>query len=203
MTTRLGLFATGLLALIALAFVALNGGLLGFGGAARGAPPTEASVSDFSQCANDSAPSVATDCPGDWINGILQSTNSHYGEDQSVPQRLVLDLPDGGATTGRTVEITYEARKGSIHAYDSLATWNLTQTTAARCQGLPLEDCIPGPADTQGIPDDPTAVASDVCSSSATTGHMIAAGPNRVMTMYGGDITDVSAPVHDNAASQT
>src|SRR3990172_2575369 len=64
------------------------------GDGARGAPPTEAAVPVFDQCANGQPPSVATDCPEGWINGILPSSNSHYAEDESVPQRLVLELPE-------------------------------------------------------------------------------------------------------------
>src|SRR5688572_4343266 len=41
-----------------------------------------ASIIDFSQCANDPAPSTRTDCAA-WINGILNPNNSHYTEDQA------------------------------------------------------------------------------------------------------------------------
>ena len=58
------------------------------------------SVQDFAQCANDPPPSTATNCPGSWINGILQATNSHYTEDDVVPQRL--DLSVSGSTTRGT-----------------------------------------------------------------------------------------------------
>ncbi len=167
---------------------------------ATGAPPTDASVTAFDQCANGSAPSSALDCPQNWINGILQPSNSHYGEDEVTPQRLVLDLPADGPLTGRTVSIRYEARKGSIHAYDSLATWNYTQTAADRCADLNPSDCVAGSAATFPIPDDPTIVNSDIagCTNDATSNHMIPAGPGRQMTIYGGTITNVTVPVHDD-----
>jgi hypothetical protein len=187
--------ATAGVAFAGLALALWSVGLVG------GGPPTEASVPVFQQCANGKLPSTALDCPEGWINGIVQPSNSHYSEDQSVPQRAVLELPMGGSTTGRTIEITYEARKDSIHAYDSLATWNLTQTAADRCQGLTGSDCVGGPASTFAIPDDPTSVNSDACAPDITAPHMIPAGAGRVMTMYGGTITGVSAPVHDNAVS--
>jgi hypothetical protein len=60
------------------------------------APGTEASVSGFDQCANGGPPSTATDCPQDWINGILNANNSHYAEDDVTPQRVILDLPKNG-----------------------------------------------------------------------------------------------------------
>ena len=159
------------------------------------APGTDADVKNFQQCANDAPPSTATDCPGGWINGILNANNSHYAEDEVTPQRAILALPKDGPLTGRTVKIDYLARKGGVHAYDSLATWNHTQTTADRCSDLNPADCVAGPASTFPIPADPTVVADNNGSGSATSGHQLA---GQVMTMYGGTITDVSVPTHDD-----
>ena len=160
------------------------------------APGTDASVSTFDQCANGGPPSTATDCPENWINGILNAQNSHYAEDEVTPQRVVLDLPDGGPTTGRTIEISYLTRKGGVHAYDSLATWNHTQTTADRCADISAADCVPGAASTFPIPADPTVVADANGPGSATAGHQLA---GQVFTMYGGTITGVSSYTHDDA----
>src|SRR5215217_7420131 len=85
---------------------------------------------DFSQCANAAAPRTSLACPDGWINGDLNRQKSHYVEDHVVPQRLLASLEAGGSLTNRTITIQYMARKGSIHAYDSLATWNYTQTAA-------------------------------------------------------------------------
>src|SRR6266566_185003 len=65
---------------------------------------------DFSQCANDAAPSTSLACPGGWINGILNPNNSHYAEDTVVPQRFVLDVPNNAGGT-HTLTFRYEARK--------------------------------------------------------------------------------------------
>ena len=108
------------------------------------APGTDASVTTFDQCANGGPPSTSTACPDNWINGILNANNSHYAEDDVTPQRVVLELPKNSPLTGRTVEISYLTRKGGVHAYDSLATWNFTQTTADRCANLNAADCVPG-----------------------------------------------------------
>src|SRR6188768_4148383 len=51
------------------------------------APGTDASVSAFDQCANGQPPSVDTGCSDGWINGILNTNNSHYAEDDVTPQR--------------------------------------------------------------------------------------------------------------------
>ena len=116
------------------------------------APGTDASVTTFDQCANGAPPSTATDCPENWINGILNANNSHYAEDDVTPQRVILELPKNSPATGRTVEISLLTRKGGVHAYDSLATWNHTQTSADRCANLPAADCVPGSASTLPVP---------------------------------------------------
>src|SRR5436190_10749884 len=184
-------------------------GALVTGGSVLAASPTDASVNDYAQCANDKPGSVKptqdpTDCvPQGWINGILNAQNSQYSEDQATAQRLGLDIPSGGPTTGRTITIRYLARKGQggagNHAYDSLATWNYTETNADRCQGLQAADCPGGSASTFLIPSDATVVADSNGAGSSTALHELPAA-NRMMTMYGGTITGVSVPTHDNAA---
>jgi uncharacterized repeat protein (TIGR01451 family) len=177
-----GMFALA----VALVAVAISGA----------APGTDADVKEFDQCANGAPPSTATDCPEKWINGILNANNSHYAEDEVTPQRVVLELPKNSPTTGRTVEISFLTRKGGVHAYDSLATWNHTQTSADRCgANLNAAYCLPGPATTFPIPPDPTVVADNNGSGSATSGHQLG---GQVFTMYGGTITAASAYTHDD-----
>jgi uncharacterized repeat protein (TIGR01451 family) len=181
-------------------------GALVAGGSVLAAPSTDASVNNYQQCANDKPGSVGdpTDCvPQGWINGILNAQNSQYSEDQVTAQRLGLDIPSGGPTTGRTITITYLARKGQggvgNHAYDYLATWNYTETNANRCQDLLAADCPSGSASTFPIPSDATVVADSNGPGSSTALHELPQA-DRQMTMYGGTITGVSTPVHDNAA---
>jgi uncharacterized repeat protein (TIGR01451 family) len=160
------------------------------------AAPAGAEFVDYAQCANGAPPSTSTACPEGWINGILNTNNSHYAEDQVTPQRAEVLVPAGSPSTGRTLTFSYQARKGTIHAYDSLATWNFTQTTANRCEGLSAANCVGGSPSTFPIPADPTVVA-DTGAGSATALHQL---PGQVMTMYGGTITGISVPSHDNAA---
>ncbi|HSF61944.1 MAG TPA: hypothetical protein VLA69_09635, partial [Gaiellaceae bacterium] len=161
------------------------------------APGTDASVKEFDQCANGAPPSSATDCPEKWINGILNASNSHYAEDEVTAQRVVLELPKNSPTTGRTVEISFLTRKGGVHAYDSLATWNYTQTSADRCgANLNAAYCVPGPATTFPIPLDPTPVADNNSPPvGVTQDHQLT---GQVFTMYGGTITAASAYTHDD-----
>jgi uncharacterized repeat protein (TIGR01451 family) len=183
-------------------------GVLATGGSVLAASPTDASVNDYEQCANDKPgsagdPTACSATPHGWINGILNAQNSRYAEDQVTAQRLGLDVPAGGALTGRSITIRYLARKGQggvgNHAYDSLATWNFTQTNADRCQELLAADCPGGSASTFLIPSDPTVVADSNGPGGPTSAHELP-DANRMMTMYGGTITGVSVPTHDNAA---
>jgi len=183
----------GTLKRVAVALVA-TAALLGVGPVSDAATGTDASVSTFDQCANGGPPSTSTACPDNWINGILNSNNSHYAEDDVTPQRVVLELPKNSPTTGRTVEISYLTRKGGVHAYDSLATWNHTQTTADRCANLNAADCVAGPASTLAIPSDPTVVADANGSGSATSGHQIPGD----FTLFGGTLTGASGYTHDD-----
>src|SRR5438105_338787 len=109
--------------LVTVAMLSLNFAVFGAQPAAA-VPPvsTQATFVDYAQCANQKAPSTDLDCLDGWINGILNPNNSHYGEDQVTPQRAEVLVPAGSAATGRTLTFRYQARKGGIHAYDSLAT---------------------------------------------------------------------------------
>jgi hypothetical protein len=168
------------------------------------AKPVSPTFLDYAQCANGAPGSTALDCPDGWINGILQASNSHYTEDQVTPQRAAVSVPTGASLTGHTLTFTYQARKGSAqtHAYDSLATWNYTQTEADRCQDLAEIDCPGGAISTWGIPDDPQVLAPvGAGKSGVTTNHMIPAGVGRQFQMFGGTITGATTPIHDCVAA--
>jgi hypothetical protein len=102
-----------------------------------------------------------------------------------VPIRLVLSLTTGEALTGHSVTITFLSSRSGINAYDSLATWNFTQTTADQCQALIGPLCPGGTADTFPIPPDPAAGTHQL------TGQ--------VFTMFGGSITGVSGYTQTSA----
>ena len=140
---------------------------------------------DYAQCSNDAPPSTSTACPGGWINGILNTNNSHYHEGDVTPQRAEVSYPAGAAITGSTLTFRYETKKGGVNAYDSLATWNFTQTTADRNQGLLAADIATTPLTTFPMASDATAA-----------GHELPAA-NRLWTMYGGTLTGTSAVTHD------
>src|SRR5438094_169387 len=147
------------------------------GGVAIAAPGIGA---DFSQCANGTPPGTSLVCPDGWINGILNPNNSHYHEDDVTPQRFVIDFPGGAGfgQTGHTILFRYQARKGSAdaHSYDSLATWNYTQSglsASNRCDDL-SGPCPPAsPENSFAVPNEPTCMESQSRPRCVTTSHMI------------------------------
>ena len=105
-----------------------------------------------------------------------------------------------------SLDLTYLTRKGSAqaHAYDSLATWNFTQTTANRCQSL--QNCPSGvsPSAVTDIPSDPTAVPpATTQGGNASTAFRQLPQANRQLQFFG-PVASTTAPgpiTHDSAAS--
>ena len=93
---------------------------------------------------------------------------------------------------GRTVEISYLTRKGGVHAYDSLATWNHTQSSADRCG----DHCRRGTAwpvhavDVRRSRPTRRSSRTRTAPAIATSGHQL---PRQVFTVYGGTLTGVSS----------
>jgi cell division septation protein DedD len=146
---------------------------------AAGAP--DFGVPEFEQCANGPPPSTALNCPGGWINGILQASNSHYQEDEVVPQHAVVEFV-GGSDKDRTLTIEYQTLKGGIHAYDSLARWDYTQTglSTIPCDGIGTTgvSCSGSPSTVQ-IP-------------AGNAGSLALPDADRVMHAYGATITKIT-----------
>jgi hypothetical protein len=191
----------GLLGIIGVAMVLVAGTAIAASG-------TDASVADYSQCANGkpgtSVPT--TDCDG-WIFGILNPNNSQYAEDQVTAQRLILDLPRNGATTGRTIQLKWLVRKGVHHAYDSLATWNKTQTTADPCQSLNTPSttaCTASLADKSVLPipaDSSIVTPNSGVGTAATSDHQLA---GQQLEMYGlGTSTGIDSMVYGNLVDES
>jgi hypothetical protein len=182
------------MALIGLIFGVLIGGG-SFASAAKGP-----SIDDYSQCTDGTADDDFKGCES-WINGILNTNNSTYHEDEVTPQRLVVN----GLSTGveHTFLIRYLIKKADAHAYDSLATWNFTQTDADPCQGLTgqvktaCDNTVAGnaPTDTTAIPDDPLEVPSP-CNSPSTTANNTTSNhqlDGQQFEMWGGTLDDLTA----------
>ena len=184
---------------VALAFgaVALGGAVLVPTTTSFGASGTISAV-DYAQCANGTG--AALDCDEGWTNGILQQSNSHFKEGDVTPQRLIAAISETGE---HTVTLKYQARKGTTHAYDSLATWNETVEDADRCEGLSAAvqtaiDCGDDtPTDTFPITPDTGEVIQPFTSASGVTDTHDIPGN---LVMFNGDITGMTDPTHDKAS---
>jgi hypothetical protein len=190
-------------------------------GAATGA----VSFVDYAQCANGAPntepPADADDCiPQGWLNGIMQASNSHFREGDVTPQRALLGIntssttcTDANTSGCHSITLEYQARKGTTHAYDSLATWNRTVVDANRCQELTLSlaqqaaiKCNASGNPTTNTPDSFLAITSDPTAvdpvapnsvSKLTSAHDL---DNQRLEMYGGTLVKMTTPTHNAAA---
>ncbi|WP_460848562.1 choice-of-anchor P family protein [Nocardioides ultimimeridianus] len=163
---------------------------------------SSAGVSSFAQCANGSG--TATTCAQGWINGSIQATNSHFHEDDVIPQRAVLTLPADNAR--HTLTFTYQDRKGSSnsHAYDSLGTWNTTVKNADPCgnlSGTQASLCTGTPSSWPMSVDPATTIPPVGAGiSPAVAAHVLPAA-QRNWVMYGGTVVGDSVVGHSSPAS--
>jgi hypothetical protein len=83
---------------------------------------------DFKQAGNKS-PSAGKI---EWINGIVNASNSFYYEGMAVPQRIILDGLQAGQS--RTIVIKHQTLKSakSAHGYDFLTSWENAEEVARR-----------------------------------------------------------------------
>jgi uncharacterized repeat protein (TIGR01451 family)/fimbrial isopeptide formation D2 family protein len=155
----------------------------------------DASVSSFSQCTNGSGTSVV--CTN-WTNGSIQGSNSHYREDDVVPQRAVITIPADSAV--HTLYFNFQDRKGSVHAYDSLGTWNKTVTGGNPCQGLAAGLCAGTPS-TWLMAEDSTNVPPSAAGISQMPKNHDLPDADRQWTMYGGVLVGDTVGPHSSPAA--
>ncbi len=137
---------------------------------------------NLDQCANDPAPSPATNgchnLPNGWENGNLGPSKSIYFEGDSIPYRLTFGDLDTTQSNSHDVIIEWDTTKSGKHALDYLTTWNRTVADADPCLGVP--GCGAFSTDVAAIPADPQV-----------TGAGVTPDPG-VFTIFGGKITGVS-----------
>ena len=161
-------------------------------------------VTDFRQASNNFGQNPV---PGDveWINSIIQSSNSVYFEGMSVPQRTVFTGIDAETGDIHTLTFDHQNTKAGIHAYDWLTSYDQA-IQAAINEGFPYLDlnadaCGPniGPPGTLGatclalrassytaivnVPDDPF-ISKDGSTQSRINAYEAAYG-NRTIKLYG------------------
>ena len=135
--------------------------------------------------------------PGDWVNGNLNPSQSHYIEGYSVPYRAVLtNLPTDGTVI--TLTIGYDIKHSNKHALDYLTHYNRIDTpTHAVVFGHTVETIDPligvsgvsGTTTTFAIPA-PSSTSSPVAGQPTDSFNALPAG-ERVMTLFGGTISNV------------
>ena len=132
-----------------------------------------------------------------WQNGNLNGNNSRYPEGGAVPFRLAIE----GLSTGpHEVTIDYDFTAGGHKAYDFLATWNYTNAGGAICS--PSGGAISSMCPSLGAPSTATFPSdSFVTDGLSVLSAQIYSGAPRKLTLWGGSITSISAPVHSGSAS--
>lgn len=149
-----------------------------------GAPALAANpAANLDQCENGPAASPKA-C--DWVNGNLNSNNSHYGEGDSVPYRIKFsNLTLGPAT--HTVTIEWDTTKSGKHAFDYLTTYDRTQA-GNPCAGVsPCANPMTTP-----IPPDTSLTPAAGFSGTQIPG---------VLTMWNGTIVGTSAYTRTGSAA--
>jgi len=130
-----------------------------------------------------------------WQNGNLNGNNSRYPEGGIVPFRLAME---GLAAGDHQLHINYDFTAGGHKAYDFLATWNVTNANgrictpsggaiSSMCPSLPVSSSAAFPSDGAAM-DGLTVHGAEVYS----------AAPRR-LTIWGGTIQSISAPVHSGS----
>lgn len=132
------------------------------------------------QCANGTNPSAPITCAGgQWQNGNLNGSNSHYIEGESVSYRITF-TGLAANSTGNTVLIEWDTTEGGKHALDYLTSYDRTEAGSNPCSGV--TGCVLGSPSTFAIPLDPNVSGGGVTQI---------AGQN--FTIWGGTITGVSS----------
>jgi uncharacterized repeat protein (TIGR01451 family) len=130
----------------------------------------------------------ANQAPAAWQNGDLNGNNSTYHEGDVVPFRLAIE----GLTAGsHSFHINYDFTAGGHKAYDFLATYNVTENATPCSAGgggvSSLCPSLPAAVTGQFGDDGRTINGKTVVGAYGATG--------RLLTMYGGTIDPIPAPV--------
>ena len=156
-------------------------------------------TSVFSQAANldqvRNGGSGSPTNPGAWVNGNLNSTQSHYTEGQSAPYRVIMTgMP---ANTLVTLELEYDVKHSGRHALDYLTHYDRLQPHVQYGHASEEIDPTIGTFFTEGsgfttftIPP-PPVLNSPVVNQPTDSYNNLSAG-EKIMTLWGGTITNIT-----------
>jgi uncharacterized repeat protein (TIGR01451 family) len=123
-----------------------------------------------------------------WQNGDLNGNNSSYHEGDVVPFRLAIEGLDAGP---HTIHINHDFTAGGHKAYDFLATYDVTENATPCSAGgggvSSLCPSLPAATTAQFGTDGRTIDGKTVVGAYGAT--------SRLLTMYGGTIDPIPAPV--------
>ncbi|MEK6798661.1 MAG: IPTL-CTERM sorting domain-containing protein [Planctomycetota bacterium] len=134
-----------------------------------------------------------------WINSILQQSNSVYLEGMSTPQRGIFNNIESTTGNQHTLTLSHQANKGSsTHAYDYLTSWAQAQTAANLLEPPPpglladlfVDECGPaiGP---------PATTAS--CTALSTSSNCVTANLPDNMGLLLGDNVGASVTAYETS----
>ncbi|MCC7428811.1 MAG: hypothetical protein IT557_18105 [Alphaproteobacteria bacterium] len=107
---------------------------------------TDALVVDFRQATNNNGePGGLGDI--DWLNSIIQESNSVYYEGMALMQRAILTgFTDTGNDKYIQLDFAHQSTKGGVHAFDWLVSWGQAVALAENA-GVPFVNTV---ADAEG-----------------------------------------------------
>ena len=130
-----------------------------------------------------------------WQNGNLNGNNARYPEGGIVPFRLAIEGIKAG---NHTIHLNYDVTAGGHKAYDFLATWNVTNAAGRICaaSGGGVSSMCPGMpgSSSAAFPWDNYAMDGLTVRGA----QLYSAAPRR-LTIWGGTIQSVSAPLHSGS----
>jgi hypothetical protein len=162
--------------------------------------PEANEAADIDQCHNGGVNAPVQPCvDGQWVNGNANGNQAHYAEGDYIHYRIKFT---NLITTGRsyTILLGYDFLKNGKHAIDYLGTYNKDSRFDPVSPGLadyPVEPCLTGApctgsvTSTWPIPKDNDEVTPFIMQEDG------------VFTMWGGNITGVSAYGYDGAETRT
>ena len=172
-------------------------------------------TASIQQVRNGLASATTTPIPS-WVTGNAGGSNSHYLESHSIPYRTVMT---GLPTDGTVIELVmgYAVKKSSSYAIDYLTQYQrllphvlfshrnpevIDPLTGITGVGSTVTTA-PIPLPTKNLLVDPDGVNSDPAALQPMTSMASLPGSERVMTLYGGTLIDVTYAVEGDVALAT
>jgi hypothetical protein len=163
-----------------------------------------AANASIEQTRNGVATATTTPIPS-WVSGNAGASNSHYLESHSIPYRTIMT---GLPTDGTVIELTidYAIKKSNQYAIDYLTQYQRLLPHVGFSHSNPevinpltgvsgvsaLVTTAPIPLPTKNLVVDPDGTGSDPAAPQPVTSAQALPASERVMTLFGGTLIDVT-----------